>query len=112
MRDPAPPLLRTLSLAVAAVTVMTAVPVPVVGHADHPDDVVHVEHDHPGHGTLLERDDARIPAPHGPALHREAPLHLAGEPAPIPAAPVAEEFLAPTGRAPPPHLPRAPPTTS
>lgn len=112
MRDPAPPLPRILSLALAAATLVAAAPVPAHGHADHPDDVVHVEHDHGGHGTLLERDDARIPAPHGPALHREAARRVAGEPPSITAAPAVEDFLVPPGRAPPPHLPRGPPTTS
>lgn len=103
---------RALGVVLTAITLVAAIPVPVHHHADHPDEAVHLEHDHGGHGGLLEQEEARVPAPQGPATVHAVALELPGAPTKFRSRPAPDDFLIPPGRAPPPDLPRAPPLHS
>lgn len=103
---------RLFALGLLAATLLVALPLPVHHQADHPDEATHLERHHGGHGGLLEQDEARIPAPYGPVavttVARELPETLRI----VRSRPASDDFLIPLGRAPPPDLPRAPPSSS
>ncbi|NIP58937.1 MAG: hypothetical protein GWM92_11495 [Gemmatimonadetes bacterium] len=103
---------RTLVLLLAAITLVAAVPVPAHHHADHPDEAVHLEHDHGGHGGLLEQEEARVPAPYGPPALQTVAVEIPEGEAAFRSRPAPDDFLVPLGRPPPPDLPRAPPLHS
>ena len=103
---------RALCVAATLAALGAAVPMAVDHHADHPDEAVHLEHDHGGHGGLLEQDEARIPAPDAPATPAKAAFVLPDGGSVPGVAPERSDFLHPLGRAPPPDLPRAPPLPS
>lgn len=103
---------RLFGLVLAVVTLTAAVPVAVHHHADHPDQALHLEHAHGGHGGLLEQDDARLPGPHAPPLLPSSTVALPDFEKPVTGILVPDERLTPRGRAPPPDLPRAPPHLS
>ena len=103
---------RTFALVLAVVTFAAAAPIPVHHHADHGDEVVHLEHDHGGHGGLLEQDEARVPTSPGPQAIGTFEAELPRSPLRHSALQRADDFLSPLGRAPPPGLPRAPPLSS
>ena len=103
---------RTFALVLTAVTIVAAVPIAVHHHADHGDDYVHLEHDHGGHGGLLEQGEASVPAPHAPVAITTVALRIPYVDRSTVTRPASEDFLSPLERAPPTDLPRAPPTSS
>ena len=100
---------RTLASVLTVATLVAAVPMHVHHHADHGGEVVHLEHDHGGHGGLLEQGEATVPAPHGPVALFTVALRIPEVDRKTSTRPASEDFLSPMERAPPPDLPRAPP---
>lgn len=103
---------RILGLVLTVVTLAAGLPMAVEHHADHPDEALHLEHSHGGHGGLLEQADARLPGPHGPPLLASSTLELPDVRRPVTSQALSDDRLIPRGRAPPSDLPRAPPLLS
>lgn len=103
---------RTLGFILTVVTLAAGLPMAVEYHADHPDEALHLEHSHGGHGGLLDQADARLPGPHAPTLLACSTLEIPEGGRHVTGSPLHDDRLIPRGRAPPTDLPRAPPLLS
>ena len=103
---------RVLGFVLAVATLAAGLPLAVEHHADHPDEALHLEHSHGGHGGLLDQSDARLPGPHAPTVLASTSIELPDVRRPVSGIPLSDDRITPRERAPPSDLPRAPPFIS